>query len=474
MKVHQIVLLALLAPILVLALFFRTCYLGQTGLENDEVANTAVARAIYLTGWPSIKTEFLTLQQPYVFHPPFGYGIMAGWFWLVRNTSFAAARLLNVIASIGALLLIFLFMLRIHRGAALLGTFFIALDGWIVMTNRMNYLENLQLLLIVPAMWAYWRATNRPTTLNYALAGLAVGLVVIFKHIGLYLLLGVLAQWLMVRKHHAGHMCLLGTAAVVIASYEVLMYLTFGTVFYAQQLHQAQRFFGLAKARGMDFGVLQALQIIRERYWIYGTTVATLLVGWPLVTWRYIRAVYGKTPSAEPTLLAWAVGGLAFAAMSRLKSPHYLMLWLIPLYLYLALEAAHRLTGRRLLWVPVLVVAFTATNVFTWHVRFGQAHGDVLRNSAAYITTNLPPDAVVATETCLGLLIDQPYISFDKNTLVERLLRERQATHMAVYTSRTTIVGDLPSAVQQASANCITLAIFRGFKDEVRICKLNY
>ena len=69
-----------LIPILALGLLLRLVDLGRTALEVDEASNHEVALSIYNTGTPSFKPELGQVAQPYLFHPPFGYDILAGWF----------------------------------------------------------------------------------------------------------------------------------------------------------------------------------------------------------------------------------------------------------------------------------------------------------------------------------------------------------------------------------------------------------
>lgn len=460
-----------LVPTLILGAFLRLSNLNKTGLEVDESANYDIARSIYDFGYPSMRPEKDVDPQLFLFHPNFGYKLMAAWFH-ISGPSLLNARILNVAVSLIVLILVFAFSKSFGRGTALLATFFTAFDSWIVLTNRMNYLENIQLLLIVTGIWLFWKAARSgDNLLLYIAAGATIGLAVIFKHIGVYLVLVVLTNWLLMRKHGMGHLATLLTIGIIVAAYVSWMYVLYGQIYLDQQIHQLDRLFGLLRSRGLNFGLLEAARIIVDRYWIFVTTVLALVLGWPLVAWRYIQNLLKKSRAADTIVLSWAFSGLVFAFGSQLKSPHYLILWLIPLFIFLAKEVVEWARGKRLLYVPILLAVFLIANIFTWNYRFVKVGGDTLRDTAAYVNTNLPADAVVATESYLGTLINQPYIRID---LVSSPQRLDQADYLAIYQSTTQTVEDLPIIIQMSDQYCDPVAQFQGFKDNVQLCRVDH
>lgn len=457
-------------PILILGIFFRFTYFSTTPLEVDEGPNFSIAHSIYQVGYPTTKAEWDTPQTPYLFHPPIGYAITAGWFQLTQAPSIESARLLNIFASILMLVLAFEFMRHTHLSSALVALVFLATDAWVVTVGRMNYLENLQILLIIPAIWWYWKASKTGESSHYLLAGVLIGLTIVYKHIGIYLILAVFANWFLVRRNHMQHLYLLISTSVVIGIYELAMYQTFGDLFFAQQFVQFKRATGGLSARGMNFSPIEALEVIGERYWIYLTTIAALSIGWPLSIWRYLSSLIKKTNPVDTVLLSWTVGGLIFAVASRLKSPHYLILWLLPLYLYLAVELVRWAKGKRAIYIPVLCLIFVGANLFTWNLRFVHHYDDPLRLSATYINNYLPENAVVVTEPYLGQMIKQPYVDIENANTTERW---ESATYLALYSSSTASIESLPPMAQIASRHCQHLISFKGFKDTVQVCRLD-
>ena len=456
-----------LIPILALGLLLRLVDLGRTALEVDEASNHEVALSIYNTGTPSFKPELGQVAQPYLFHPPFGYDILAGWFKLT-STSFDSARLLNVFASMIVLLLVFAILRHYGKGVALLGTLFVALDCWIVLTNRMIYLENMLLIPILIGVWLFIKAGESGKTSSYVLAGFAFGIAIVFKHIGIYLLLATIATWFLVRRDNRGYIWMLTTMTLVVLVYVIVMRANFGQVFLDQELTEFYRLIGTSSARGLNYGPIDAIRIIADRYWIFVTTVITLVFGWPLVAVRYLRSLFKRDiPSEHAVLLSWAVAGFVFAAASQLKSPNYLILWLVPLYMYLAVEIINWTRGEKKFLVPALAVAFVLLNVLSWNYRIVQTSGDALRDSAAYINNNVPSDAVIATESSIAPLIIQGYVRLDAMTS-DKL---NKVDYIAYYTSSTVRVIDLAPGVQEVIRNCRTIREFSGFKDKVTLCK---
>ena len=57
-----------------------------------------------------------------------------------------------------------------------------------------------------------------------------------------------------------------------------------------------------------------------------------------LVVFRAFQHLTGKRKQADTLFLSWALGGVLFALGIALKSPHYLILWLVPLYIVISGE----------------------------------------------------------------------------------------------------------------------------------------
>jgi 4-amino-4-deoxy-L-arabinose transferase-like glycosyltransferase len=464
----------ILIPIFVFGGFLRFYNIEKTALEVDEPVNFAVAKSLVLYGYPSVKPVLDALRQPYLFHPLFGYQLTAAWFELTNGITIIGARFLNAAASLIVLLLVFLFVLKKGKGTALLATFFIALDGWVITINRMDYLENIQLILIVIGIWLFWSAVKSGDKKLYrwVLTGLVLGFAFIFKHIGVFLVLVVLANWLLTRRYSKGYLISLMTMGVVVVAYVAVMYFSFGQLYIQAQVVEFERLFGITSARGLNFGLSEVISVIADRYWIYITTVIAIVLGWPLVAWRYIQALIKRKATAYDTVvISWTAGAAIFAVASQLKSPHYMVLWLIPLYVFLAGEVAHWFRGKRLANVWILVIFFLAASIFTWNIRFMSGYGDSLGNSAAYINKDLSPNAVIGTESYMAELFNQQYTPIEELNTVDQVERN---DYLAIYTSRTAPISSLPPVIQDWQQYCLPLHTFTGFKDQVTVCKVNH
>ena len=371
------------------------------------------------------------------------------------------------------LLLVCLFTLTKGKGTALLATFFIALDGWIITVNRMDYLENFQLILIVIGIWLFWSAVKSGDKKLYrwVLTGLVLGFAFVFKHIGIFLVLVVLANWLLTRRYSKGYLVSLMTMGVVVVVYVAVMYFSYGQLYIQAQVVEFERLFGITSARGLNFGLSEVISVIAGRYWIYITTVIAIVFGWPLVAWRYIQALIKRTASSYDTVvISWTAGAAIFAVASQLKSPHYMVLWLIPLYVFLAGEFAHCFRGKRLANVWILIVFFLVASIFTWNIRFMVNYGDSLRNSAAYINTDLSPNAVIGTESYMAELFNQQYMPIEQ---LDTVAQVEKNDYLAIYTSSTASIISLPPVIQDWQQYCQPLQTFTGFKDQVTVCKVD-
>jgi hypothetical protein len=194
-----------------------------------------------------------------------------------------------------------------------------------------------------------------------------------------------------------------------------------------------------------------------------------LLIGWPYTIYRYLQALLSRQ-QANPFFISWALAGFIFAVLSRLKSPHYLILWLYPLYIFIAIELVRWARGKRLVLLPVFIVLFVVTSVFTWHIRIIETTGDPVRQAASFIKDVLPSDSVIATENYIGFLFPQPYRRID---LIDTSSELSGVDYLAIYQSSTYQVSDLSSAVQWVYRHCRPLATFQGFKDSIVICPVS-
>src|SRR5260221_6364267 len=329
---------------LALALLVRLYAAFHTGLEVDEPIYRNAAALALRYGYPSLRPAYHHPVIPFLYHPPFFLFLLADWFKLWGSTSYLTGRMFSVIISLIMLLLLYVFTRQVlGRKVVLLALVLVGSDVWIIFTNKAIYLENSLMILIILAIWVYWRATHTsPLSRSrylvwYALARLLVGCVIIYKQIGGFIVLVILLNLLLQRKHWLGHAVLYALMLLVVAGYGVGMHLAFGTLYDTAMLDQLHRTLGEKAAPGLNDSVLAALQAIWSRYWIFLVTIVVLLGGSAITLIRYLQGMFRRRSLSQPVIVSWALGGVLFPLGISLKSPHYMILWIVPLYLMLAL-----------------------------------------------------------------------------------------------------------------------------------------
>src|SRR5579859_7189010 len=383
----------------------------HTGIEVDEPIYRYAAAYAAQYGFPASRPAVGQPTIPFLYHPPFSLWLFALWFRIWGSTSFLTGRLFNIVVSTGMLALLYAFVRRfIGKREALIALFVVASDDWILFTNQGIYLEDSQMILILCAMWAYWKATQsdptkgRQVLLRYLLAGVLVGVVIDYKQIGGFLVVGILINFALQRQQWRPHLLLLVAASTMFILYLVAMHLTFGQLFDSATLTQLNRTAGTRSSAGLTYSPLTAIQAIVGIYWIFPTTILTLIGGSLLVIWRGFQYLRGKRKGENTVLLSWAAGGIVFAMSISLKSPHYMILWLIPLYLFLVQEGSHIHTyvfrcgkNSALIFLTLLQIIF-GVNLWSFQMRFMNIPGDVVVQSDTYINTHIPSSALVAEQ----------------------------------------------------------------------------
>lgn len=467
---------------LLLAIAWAARYFAalHAGIEVDEPIYRSAAAYAAQYGFPALRAAYHRQTIPFLYHPPFFLLILAQWFRLWHSTSFLTGRLFNVCASTLLLALLYLFARhKIGRVEAVLALLLIGSDAWIIFTNQAIYLENSQLIPILLAVWAYWWATEADESLGrqvagrYLMAGVLVGCVLIYKQIGGFLILSILANWLLQRRHHRGHLLLLITALFILAEYLLVMHLSFGSLFdYATYIQIERTLWGRSSA-GLTYGPLAALAAIGNLYWMFITTILTLIGGSSLAIMRAFQHLFRKR-QGNTIILSWALGGVVFAISISLKSPHYMILWLVPLYLLIIQEGCqwarqHMVPLQRETWIALATVILLLINLWSFQARFLHIPGDTLAETDAYINRNVPANAVVVTEDYIGSDIRASYININFVQTPEAVYRSR-AQYLALYWSTTE---PLPKSLGNITSYCYPMATFSGFKDTVEICQIN-
>jgi hypothetical protein len=305
--------------------------------------------------------------------------------------------------------------------------------------------------------------------------------VIIYKQIGGFIVLVVLLNLLLQRKHWLGHAVLCGLVLLVVAGYALVMHLAFGTLFDTAMLEQLHRTLGQKAAPGLNDSVLTALQAIWSRYWIFLVTIVVLLGGSAITLIRYLQGMFRRRNVSQPVIVSWALGGVLFALGISLKSPHYMILWIVPLYLVLAQEIYEALQHRRPRFrlhgfsrraqaLALLVcVLFLVGDVWGFQARFLHTHGDSLQQADSYINETLPPTAVVLTQNYIGVDIVTEFLDITLVTTPRQIL-QKGVTFIALYWSDTQ---PLSPSLGPVNRYCLPMKQFTGFKDHVEVCKID-
>ena len=454
-------------------------------INNPMKQDTSTIALLY--GYPSIRPAYLHPTIPFLYHPPFYLWLLAEWFKLWGSSSYFTGRISSVFTSLILLLSLYLFVKDIsNKKVAFLTLFLVGYDPWIIFTNQAIYLENSLTLFSLFAIWTYWRATCIPAAERllslrwYALTGLLAGWVIIYKQIGGYIVLVFLLNLLIQRKQWLGHIVLGATIGGVVLCYVLSMHSIFGQLYDAATLDQLHRTIGTKAAPGLNDSVTLALQTAWNQYWMFLVTIVALIGGSVLVFIRYVREVLqrGSLPY-HSALISWALGGIIFALAISLKSPHYLILWLIPLYIFLAHEIAQcwrirpniqwKLQIARLILSLLLLLSASIGDIWGFQARFTHVPGDTLLQTDAYINNTLPSTALVDTQNYVGVDIVPPFLDITLVNTPQLILRD-QVTYMALYWSSTQPVSPTLGPV---SRYCLPLHKFTGFKDFVEVCKID-
>lgn len=467
---------------LAVALGARLYAAFHTGLEVDEPIYRYAAAYAAQYGFPAVRAEANRQIIPFLYHPPFFLWLLDLWFKVWNNDNYLTGRLFSVLCATIMLGLLYVFVrVLVNKSVALLSLIFVGSDAWIIFTNQAIYFENSEMVFILLALWAYWRALQTNGKVNeqyisrYLLAGLLVGWVLIYKQIGGFLLIVVLANMVMQRKHWLGHVLLFVTTFGVLAVYALSMHMTFGSLFDYATFTQIRRTLWERQSAGLTYSPSTALEAIVSRYFIFPLTILTLVGGSILAIIRFVQHVLGKRKEKYPLLLSWALGGVVFALSISLKSPHYMILWLVPLYIFLSKELyllfgkRKHTSNRRKYLKSILLVALFIVNLWSFQARFMNVPGDTIAQASVYINAQLPSSAVLLTEDYVGVDIIPQYMNINLVDTPTKVFKSG-VTYAALYWSTTE---PLLTSLGPINQYCIPLKTFRGFKDNIEVCKIN-
>ena len=353
--------------------------------------------------------------EPFLYQPPIYFDIESRWFDLV-GASIYHARIFGVLCTAVMQVLLFRLLWRLKGPrTALFAVFPVVFDGWLLYIERVSYIENALMILVVLGLLLYQRALDMPHWRRFLLAGMALGAAASFKQTGAYVVVAALLCWLIVRREHKGHFVLLGGAALVIAAYLLIMAHSYDPWFVDQSLVQVRRVLGLQQSGGTLTSPGGALHLLTQQYKYFVPSL--LLAGWSLCialkrTWQCYRARNWAPVQGNALLFAWFVTGVVVFGASSLKFPQYFVLILLPAYCYLWTELASWRVGTR--WHKYWPAAAAVVGLGSFLLTVPVFNANSLEEVQAYAASDIPANAIVVTEQSIGDLINQRWCTVEK------------------------------------------------------------
>jgi 4-amino-4-deoxy-L-arabinose transferase-like glycosyltransferase len=356
--------------------------------------------------------------EPFLYQPPIYFLLVARWFDLV-GASIYHARLLGVAWTCLMQVLLFRLLWRIHGPRlALFAILPVIFDGWLLYIERVSYIENALMPIVVAAFLLYQRALDRPSWQRFVAAGLVVGVAASFKQTGAYVLVAVLLCWLILRRDHRGHFILLAAAVAVVAAYLVAMTRMYDLPahpwFIDQSLVQVRRVLGLQKSGGTLTTPGGALHLLTAQYRYFVPSLLLAAVAFLLAarrTWHCYRARDWTPARSNALLYSWLVTGIVVFGSSSLKFPQYFALILLPAYCYLWTELAH--LDLRNAWKNVTIGVAVCAGIGSFLLTVPAFSVNSLAEVQQYAANRLPATAIVVTEQSIGDLIQQRWCTVE-------------------------------------------------------------
>lgn len=357
--------------------------------------------------------------EPFLYQPPFYFLLLSRWFTLV-GASIWHARLLGVLLTAAMQALLFRLLWKIHGSAtALFAIIPVIFDGWLMYIERVSYMENALMVLIVMGFLLYQGALEKPSWLRFALAGAVIGFAGSFKQTGVYVLLAVLLCWLISRRAHKAHLVLAAVALAVMATYIVVMVRVFDVPhhdwYIGQSTTQVRRVLGLQHSGGTLTSPGGVLHLLAAQYKFFIPSVLLGLASFLIVVRRVLqcyRARNWKPAQGNALLFSWLLTGMVVFGLSSLKFPQYFALILLPAYCFLWTEVAR--WDWQQVWKRTAVAAAAVAGLGSFLLTVPAFSVNSLAEVQQYAATQIPANQIVVTEQSIGDLIQQRWCTVEE------------------------------------------------------------
>lgn len=469
---------AALAVIVVASGFLRFVNLANApGYEWDETVYNAIGNNVVEGRGVVLGNELSHSVSPYLFHPPFYFLLLGKWFAMF-GSGVTEARALGVLSSLIVIVLVFFLMKLLKNDAvAVVTAAIVSIDTWVVFTNRVSWIENSQMVIILLAMIMLALAcrTNKDANWKlYVAAGLLIGLAVIFKNTAAFLFLVLIFSGVVNRSREKYHYLALSVALSVAAIYVAVMTIIFGGAFINSTLAQVLRTSGATSSRGSLGNPADFIEPLVSTYRIFAATVIVAGIGIVLLMVRIIRAYRNRSlkPLGNNLLLgSWVLSAVAFFSVISLKMPHYFILTLLPLICFVVAEFYDLSIGRKNLkrvlvaGLAVLVLA----NAYAYSVRIIVPYDNPVKQVAQYMDTQVSHDAIVVADQTVGVAIPQKYCTIEKAVMCAS-----NADYVVTYVSFTQKLPLYEPSFKALTERMTKVVSFIGFRENVTVWKVKH
>jgi 4-amino-4-deoxy-L-arabinose transferase-like glycosyltransferase len=297
----------------------------------------------------------------------------------------------------------------------------VIIDGWLMYIERVSYIENALLLIIVAGLLLYQNALDKPSWHRFAIAGAVIGFAGAFKQTGAYVLLAVLLCWLVTRRNHKGHLVLVGAGLAVLLTYLLVMIRVFDVPhhdwFIGQSTTQVRRVLALQQSGGTLTSPAGVLHLLAAQYRFFIPSVLVALAALVTVVRRVLQCYLARSwkPAQDNALLfSWLVTGIVVFGLSSLKFPQYFALILIPAYCFVWTEVTR--WNWRSAWKSAVMGTAVVAALGSFALTIPAFSVNTLAEVQRYAATRIPASDIVVTEQSIGDLIQQRWCTVEVAT----------------------------------------------------------
>jgi 4-amino-4-deoxy-L-arabinose transferase-like glycosyltransferase len=455
------------------ALFRFWSLASRPGWQYDEGVYTGVAANLLRHGTVNEHITYGAPWAPDLYQPPFYFVVLARWLALT-GVSIYHARILGVLSALAGLTLLWRLLVRMHGPrVGLYAMIPIVLDGWLMYVQRISYMENMLLLLVVGGILLYQRALDSPSWWRFVAAGVVLGFAVAFKYTGVYVIGTVLLCWQITQRAHLKHLALLGCALASFSGailFEVIAFDTGGRDWWWQDtMVQVRRVLGIQQSGGTLTSPAAALHLLLAQYDVFAPSFLIAVVTLVLAVrrlWRCYRRRDWQPVMDNALLWSWMASAIVIFGFSSLRYPQYFALILVPMYAWFWTETRNwrlRVRGRTIL----IAVACTA-GIASFCGRVVGYDDNVFADVQEYAAASIPPHAVVIADEAIGDLISQPYCR-EQDTVPCRDVAS-YVIAWDTYLQTTKELGD--PAYQKIIAGAVRVRSWTGFNGTVTVWRI--